>query len=218
MFKTIFGPHARTGGREYAEESSNDRHIGRKIYVRGGQRVARQKSLLSFSLIHVGMSERQGNLPASISLGPSEPSSHSGRSCCQPAELPVQPHLLEGHTMSAITRRHALGAAAGLAAACTAHGPARAAGPQAHDLPGAFDEIYKGRRIQGAPTHSRGHDNHHMGYAVHIDGQELHIMRNADSTWISIINHYQPQPTTGDLARAAVVELQGAALVSLTIA
>ena len=75
-----------------------------------------------------------------------------------------------------------------------------------------FDELYKGRRIQGRPA-SGGHQHHGGGYTVLIDGEELHVMRNADGTWISVVNHYQPHQTRRALARAAVVELQGATLV-----
>ncbi|MFG2756043.1 tyrosinase cofactor [Streptomyces wuyuanensis] len=134
--------------------------------------------------------------------------------------------------MSGITRRQALGvaagAAAGLAAAGAAHAAVRTADPRAHgaqgaaNAPGSFDEVYKGRRIQGGPTHDGGHGGGHhgghgAGYAVRIDGEELHVMRNADGTWISVINHYEPQSTPRALARAAVTELQGAALVPLAL-
>ncbi|MFJ6632052.1 tyrosinase cofactor [Streptomyces sp. NPDC091376] len=136
--------------------------------------------------------------------------------------------------MSGITRRQALGAAAGaatgLAVAGAAYGGAAqaAADPQNEPgTPGSFDEVYKGRRIQGGPSHDGGHGGGHGGggdhgghgggYTVRIDGQELHVMRNADGTWISVINHYEPQATPRALARAAVTELQGAALVPLAL-
>ncbi|CAM5498408.1 tyrosinase cofactor [Streptomyces tanashiensis] len=51
-----------------------------------------------------------------------------------------------------------------------------------------------------------------------IDGEELHVMQNADGTWISVINHYEPVATPKAVARAAVRELQGAPLVPLTLA
>ncbi len=38
-------------------------------------------------------------------------------------------------------------------------------------------------------------------------------MRNADGTWISVINHYETFADPKLLARAAVRDLQGAALV-----
>lgn len=132
--------------------------------------------------------------------------------------------------MYGITRRRAIGAAASAAAGLAVVGAARASATpterHAHDqaqpgaAPDAFDEVYLGRRIQGAPSHDGGHHagahgGHGAGYSVRIDGDELHIMRNADGTWISVINHYEPRATPRALARAAVVELQGATLVPL---
>jgi hypothetical protein len=118
--------------------------------------------------------------------------------------------------MPELSRRRALTAAAALAtvtAAATlpAAGPAQAAGH--HDDPGTFDEVYKGRRIQGRPGGGSGHHHHGAGYAVFVDGVELHVMRNADGSWISVVSHYAPVPTPRAAARAAVDELQGAALL-----
>nr|WP_145797099.1 tyrosinase cofactor [Kitasatospora atroaurantiaca] len=94
-----------------------------------------------------------------------------------------------------------------------ANGPASAAGLGASD---EFDEAYRGRRIQGRPAHGAGGEHHHGGgYTVLIDGEPLHMMRNADGTWISVVNHYQTFSTPRALARAAVNELQGAALVPI---
>lgn len=135
--------------------------------------------------------------------------------------------------MSRLTRRQALGAgaaAAGLAVVGAAPAPpaapaATASAPSAvrrrtvRRAPESFDEVYLGRRIQGGPSHSGGHHAHHAdGWTVRIDGQELHVMRNADGTWISVVNHYEPQATPRALARAAVLELQGASLVPLALA
>ncbi|WP_405997290.1 tyrosinase cofactor [Streptomyces sp. NBC_00829] len=124
--------------------------------------------------------------------------------------------------MPEITRRRALGAVAGAAAALTVAGTAAAAvrpKPAAAD-PAAFDEVYQGRRIQGAPSHGGGHHGggHGGGYAVRIDGEELHVMQNADGTWISVVNHYETFATPRAVARAAVLELQGAELVPLAVA
>ncbi|MEU6217759.1 tyrosinase cofactor [Streptomyces sp. NPDC047022] len=131
--------------------------------------------------------------------------------------------------MPELSRRHAL--AAGAAVAATAGfqavaepaqalaAPAQAAGRpsspasgHAHGEPVPFDEVYLGRRIQGRATMG-GHHHHGYGYGVFIDGAELHVMRNADGTWISVVSHYDPVPSPRDAARAAVVELRGAALV-----
>ncbi|MGW0555874.1 apotyrosinase chaperone MelC1 [Streptomyces sp. NPDC002926] len=133
--------------------------------------------------------------------------------------------------MPELTRRRALGAAAsalaGLAVAdlaTAASAQPAAAAPNASD-PAPFDEVYQGRRIQGAPSHGGGHhggghhgNGEHGGYAVRIDGDELHVMRNADGTWISVVNHYETFATPRAVARAAVVELQGAELVPLVLA
>ncbi|MFF4351033.1 tyrosinase cofactor [Streptomyces sp. NPDC001530] len=117
--------------------------------------------------------------------------------------------------MPELTRRRALGAAAALAAvagsqALAAH--VASAAEHHHGGPEAFDEVYRGRRIEGRPVSGGGH-HHGAGYAVFIDGVELHVMRNADGSWISVVSHYDPVSTPRAAARAAVVELQGAPLI-----
>jgi tyrosinase co-factor MelC1 len=88
-------------------------------------------------------------------------------------------------------------------------------GATGHDHGGleAFDEVYRGRRIQGRPA--MGGHHHGSGYRVFVDGVELHVMPNADGSWISVVSHYDPVPTPHAAARAAVEELQGAPLVPL---
>ncbi|GHH45778.1 apotyrosinase chaperone MelC1 [Streptomyces candidus] len=134
--------------------------------------------------------------------------------------------------MSQLSRRSALGASATALAGLTLTAFARPNGPpgppsaghdnRAHSpeghghtptQPKPFDEFFKGRRIQGAPSQHEGH--HGVGYSVRIDGRELHVMRNADGTWISVVNHYETFAGPRAVARAAVVELQGAQLVPL---
>ncbi|HET6859358.1 MAG TPA: tyrosinase cofactor [Streptomyces sp.] len=134
--------------------------------------------------------------------------------------------------MSQLTRRRALGAAAtaltgvaltGFARTAGASDPRTAgqrsdghAGHAGHDGPQAFSETFKGRRIQGAPSDGGGHHGRHGGgYTVRIDGEELHVMQNADGTWISVVNHYETFATPRAVTRAAVIELQGARLVPL---
>nr|P55048.1 RecName: Full=Tyrosinase cofactor; Flags: Precursor [Streptomyces lincolnensis]CAA64999.1 Tyrosinase co-factor (MelC2) [Streptomyces lincolnensis] len=135
--------------------------------------------------------------------------------------------------MPRLTRRRALTAAAALASGAGAGAGAQAAaapGAAAHDhgspdvplpcslldllplLPLLLDEVIKGRGIQGGPHRGGGH-HHGTGYAVFLDGVELHVMRNADGSWISVVSHYDPVPTPRAAARAAVDELQGAKLV-----
>ncbi|MEW2515731.1 tyrosinase cofactor [Streptomyces sp. NPDC046870] len=120
--------------------------------------------------------------------------------------------------MPGITRRHALTAAAAVAAtasaAIVAAPAATAAGRRAPAAPDSFDEVYRGRRIQGGPASGGGHHHQHGGdYAVFVDGVRLHVMRNADGSWISVVSHYAPVATPRAAARAAVEELQGAPLL-----
>ncbi|KOV64204.1 apotyrosinase chaperone MelC1 [Streptomyces sp. MMG1121] len=121
--------------------------------------------------------------------------------------------------MPDISRRRALTAAAALAATATVAtvvAPAASAADHEHPMPmpGTFDEVYKGRRIQGRPMSGGGHHHEHGGgFEVLIDGVQLHLMQNADGTWISVISHYDPVSTPRAAARTAVDELQGAPLL-----
>ncbi|MFF1302017.1 tyrosinase cofactor [Streptomyces sp. NPDC058307] len=111
--------------------------------------------------------------------------------------------------MPELTRRTALTTAAALTAGAVASRRASAE-EHHHGSPEVFAEVYQGRRIQGRST-----GGHHGGYRVTVDGVELHVMRNADGTWISVVSHYDPVPTPRAAARAAVDELQGARLLPL---
>ncbi|MFI7357091.1 tyrosinase cofactor [Streptomyces avidinii] len=122
--------------------------------------------------------------------------------------------------MKKITRRQALGTTAGALTAlgltaAAAGATSAAATPTEPTTPGTVDEVYQGRRIQITPGGGGHHGGHHAPGqpTVRIDGRELHIMRNADGTWISVINHYETFADPKLLARAAVRDLQGAALV-----
>lgn len=118
--------------------------------------------------------------------------------------------------MPELSRRRAITAAAVVAGAPFVAATAARADDHHHDSPAspaAFDEVYKGRRIQGRPSAGGGHHHHGDGYSVLVDGVELHVMRNADGSWISVVSHYDPVPTPRAAARAAVDELQGARLV-----
>lgn len=68
-----------------------------------------------------------------------------------------------------------------------------------------------GSRAHPRSGHAGPHDG--MDFVVRIDNDDLHVMRNADGTWISLVNHYETFTTPRALARAAVRELQGADLV-----
>jgi hypothetical protein len=109
------------------------------------------------------------------------------------------------------TRREAgrvlLGAAAVLASA-----PLVAASRPPRPLAGrpgntAFDETYRGRRIQGAPVPAGRSVIGDPRWLVTVDGRPLHLMRRADGTWLTMVDHYSSYRTPLEATRAAVDEL-----------
>ncbi|MET9758093.1 tyrosinase family oxidase copper chaperone [Streptomyces sp. NPDC006372] len=70
----------------------------------------------------------------------------------------------------------------------------------------AFDVAYRGRRIRGRwfPECGTAEDGR---WLVTVDGRPLHLMRRADGTWLSMVDHYCSYPTPLEAARAAVDEL-----------
>ncbi|MGW2170252.1 tyrosinase family oxidase copper chaperone [Streptomyces sp. NPDC005047] len=69
---------------------------------------------------------------------------------------------------------------------------------------GAFDETYRGRRIRGVwSAAGPGAGTWH----VTVDGRPLHLMRRADGSWLTMIDHYRSYPTPLSAARRAVDEL-----------
>jgi hypothetical protein len=115
-----------------------------------------------------------------------------------------------GRTRAAVTRRRVI--TSGLTAAAAVSGTAAAlhpvlaadepeahadAAPQAAAAP-LFDEVYRGRRIQGFT------DSGEDGVAITVDGTRLPVMRRVDGSWISTANHYQPYTTPLATARGAV--------------
>ncbi|MFH8799473.1 tyrosinase family oxidase copper chaperone [Streptomyces sp. NPDC017936] len=101
--------------------------------------------------------------------------------------------------------RGLLGAAAALALApvVAASRPApRRRGP----ADAAFDETYRGRHLRGVLLPAvRSVDGER--WQVTVDGRPLHLMRRADGTWLSMLDHYGSYPTALEAARAAVDEL-----------
>ncbi|AXL88715.1 tyrosinase [Streptomyces sp. CB09001] len=107
--------------------------------------------------------------------------------------------------------------AVGLAPLIAASRPSRAAeaaatGPRpAHPGPhaaesAAFDETYRGRRIRGIRS-AAGRAVGAGTWQVTVDGRPLHLMRRADGSWLSMVDHYRSYPTPLDAARGAVDEL-----------
>lgn len=130
------------------------------------------------------------------------------------------------------TRRQALGAVIGVAAGGALIGVTSASAdtvpagtssegtaPGGAGASGSFDEVFKGRRIQGTPAeahasaHAHGHAGHGAGYRVLIDGRELPVMQHGKSGWSSTINHYERFATPLEAARTAVISLKGAVVV-----
>ncbi|MFJ7772133.1 tyrosinase family oxidase copper chaperone [Streptomyces sp. NPDC097107] len=99
------------------------------------------------------------------------------------------------------------GHGAGLAPT-TGHGagPSR---PEPHDESAestSFDETYRGRRIRGIRS-AAGRAVGAGTWHVTVDGRPLHLMRRADGSWLSMIDHYRSYPTPLAAARGAVDEL-----------
>ncbi|MFE1443439.1 tyrosinase family oxidase copper chaperone [Streptomyces sp. NPDC058739] len=70
----------------------------------------------------------------------------------------------------------------------------------------AFDEVYLGHHIRGIktlPGRTFGDGEWH----VTVDGRPLQLMRRADGTWLTMVDHYASYATPLEAARAAVEEL-----------
>jgi hypothetical protein len=105
-----------------------------------------------------------------------------------------------GRTRRDLARGLRAGAlAAALAPALTAfratrHRPLPGSGPR--DT--GFDVTHRGHRIKGVRNTGNGQ------WHVTVDGRPLHLMRRADGTWLSMLDHYCSYPTPLEAARAAV--------------
>ncbi|WP_267243133.1 tyrosinase family oxidase copper chaperone [Streptomyces sp. PR69] len=86
-----------------------------------------------------------------------------------------------------------------------------------------FSQTYRGRRIQGsatvltpaagaAPARQAAARRPAPTVEVRIDGRPLPVMRRADGSYLSAVNHYESFPTLLALARAAVDALGSAQL------
>ncbi|WP_436850876.1 tyrosinase family oxidase copper chaperone [Streptomyces avermitilis] len=95
----------------------------------------------------------------------------------------------------------ALGAGVTLAPGLAASG---SSGPEQ----ARFDETYRGRRIVGDRYDAqRSGDDHSGAWRVTVDGRPLHLMRRADGSWMTMVDHYRSYPTVLAASRAAVDEL-----------
>ncbi|MFG2314213.1 tyrosinase cofactor [Streptomyces tendae] len=111
------------------------------------------------------------------------------------------------------------GAAEAAEAATTGPRPARPGHPGPHAVESAqsaesadgaestaFDETYRGRRIRGVRS-AAGRAVGAGTWQVTVDGRPLHLMRRADGSWLSMVDHYRSYPTPLAAARGAVDEL-----------
>ncbi|WBO66257.1 tyrosinase family oxidase copper chaperone [Streptomyces camelliae] len=92
-------------------------------------------------------------------------------------------------------------ALAPVAAASRSDPPAQAQGG------GSFDETHRGRRIQGALVPVAGRGAAEGDWRITVDGRPLHLMRRADGTWLSMVDHYTSYRTPLEATRAAVDEM-----------
>ncbi|MDC0765580.1 tyrosinase family oxidase copper chaperone [Streptomyces sp. HD] len=96
-------------------------------------------------------------------------------------------------------------AAVALTPVLAASRPSESADRRPRDIP--FDETYRGRRIQGTPLPLAGLTALGADWRVTVDGHPLHLMRRADGTWLSMLDHYSWYRTPLEATRAAVDEL-----------
>jgi hypothetical protein len=117
-----------------------------------------------------------------------------------------------GGFVERVTRRHLIGvgASALLAAAgvmrTTGDGREQSTPPAPDGPPDGFDETYRGRRIQGEPMARREGDMPE-GWRITVDGRPLGLMRRADGSFLSMVDHYQSYETPLAAARGAVDEI-----------
>ncbi|WP_414496732.1 tyrosinase family oxidase copper chaperone [Streptomyces sp. CRN 30] len=87
--------------------------------------------------------------------------------------------------------------------------PPGAGAPTARDA--QFDETYRGRRIRGVLTTGERAATAAAAptarWRVTVDGRPLHLMRRADGTYLSMVDHYRSCPTALGATRAAVDEM-----------
>ncbi|MFD7706515.1 tyrosinase family oxidase copper chaperone [Streptomyces sp. NPDC059785] len=75
------------------------------------------------------------------------------------------------------------------------------------DVANTFEETYRGRRIRGVWSGADRAADGGGRWDVTVDGRPLHLMRRADGSYLSAVDHYASYPTPLAAARAAVDEL-----------
>ncbi|MFF1301648.1 tyrosinase family oxidase copper chaperone [Streptomyces sp. NPDC058307] len=118
----------------------------------------------------------------------------------------VRPRPVRTARRDALRGLLAAAVAVALAPVVAASRPERRAAPPA-DPAFYFDEIHRGRRIRGLRVIAAGHPADAVPWQVTVDGRPLHLMRRADGSWLSMVDHYRSYPTPLEAARAAVDEL-----------
>lgn len=112
---------------------------------------------------------------------------------------PAAPLTRRAVLRTAFSAAVAGGVAAALAPVLRARGPRQTLTPAP-----LAEETYRGRHISVDPASAQ----------VRIDGRSLHVMRRADGSYLSGVNHFESYATPLELARAAVDELGTSQLAS----
>ncbi|WP_217247705.1 tyrosinase cofactor [Streptomyces sp. AC602_WCS936] len=128
-----------------------------------------------------------------------------------PQSISRRQAIRAGGTAAAVVALGAVAArpatAGSRAAALAPSGPPR---PRT-DPAAPFDEIYKGRRIEGAPLavalSAARSSSPVPPMDCRIDGRSLHLMRRANGEYMSMLTHYMSYPTARACVRAAVDQL-----------
>ncbi|MFI0511822.1 tyrosinase family oxidase copper chaperone [Streptomyces sp. WSLK1-5] len=131
-----------------------------------------------------------------------------GRAAARAGTGAVRPGPVRTARRDALRGLLATALAMALAPVVAASRPLRRSGqPVAPDH--GFDEIHRGRRIRGSRMIAAGHPAGAASAPWHVtvDGRPLHLMRRADGSWLSMVDHYCSYPTPLEAARAAVDEL-----------
>ncbi|MEV5879344.1 tyrosinase family oxidase copper chaperone [Streptomyces sp. NPDC052101] len=114
----------------------------------------------------------------------------------------------QGRTRRDVARRLFSSAVVAALAPVTAACGRRSHAPDDGRRATTFDETYQGRHIRGVEVRTTSRAV--LGgsrWQVTIDGRPLHLMRRADGSWLSMVDHYRSYPTPLAAARGAVDEL-----------